>query len=262
VIRVGTSGFRFDDWKGAFYPAGVPTKDWLSYYARQFDCLEVNGSYYRLFPPTTFAQMMRKVPADFSFTVKAYRTLTHDVGPETEADREVFLASLAPLQESGQLGCLLAQFPTSFRDTPPHRAYLAEFRRAFGDLPLVVEFRQRDWAREEVFAFLRSLDLGFCCVDEPALPSLMPRVAVATTDVGYVRFHGRNARTWWQGGSKERYDYLYSEAELNEWMPKIEGLAGQTKRLYLFMNNCFQGQAATNATQLKQLLQQRVGTPA
>lgn len=255
AVYVGTSGFRFADWKGPFYPEGLKEKDWLAYYAQRFNCLEVNSSYYRLMPPSTYANMAKRVPDRFDFTVKAYRTLTHEFETEHEADFNAFIASLAPLLEAGKFGCVLAQFPTRFHNTPENRDYLAEFHYRFRDFPLVVEFRSRDWVDDAVFDFLREHTIGFCAVDEPRFSSLMPPVAVATSPVGYVRFHGRNYQSWWkQSEGKDRYDYLYSKEELEEWVPKIERIAGETQKAYVFMNNCFAGQAAINALEMRSLL--------
>ncbi len=254
-IYVGTSGFRFADWKGPFYPEGLKEKDWLSYYAQRFNCLEVNASYYRLMPPSTYANMGKRVPEGFEFTVKAYRTMTHEFETDNAADFDTFIGSVAPLVETKKLGCLLAQFPTRFHNTPENRDYLAEFHSRLRDYPLVVEFRSRDWVDEGVFDFLRQQQIGFCAVDEPHFSSLMPPIAVATSPIGYVRFHGRNAQNWWkQAEGKDRYDYHYSQEELEEWVPKIERLAEETQKTYVFMNNCFAGQAAVNALELRGLL--------
>jgi uncharacterized protein YecE (DUF72 family) len=255
MIYVGTSGFKFDDWKGRFYPDEVKEKDWLHYYGERFSCLEVNASYYRLMHPATFFHMANKVPEEFEFTVKAYRTLTHEIGSDNEADFAAFLESIGPLVEANKFGCLLAQFPNSFHNTPGGRDYLARLCDRFSGQPLVVEFRNREWAKDEVFDFLRQRRVGWCAVDEPQFRSLMPPLAVATSDIGYVRFHGRNYSKWWAGDGKLRYDYLYSRAELEEWVPKVRGLAAETQKVYVFMNNCFQAQAAQNAVELRDLLQ-------
>jgi uncharacterized protein YecE (DUF72 family) len=255
MIYVGTSGFKFEDWKGHFYPADLKEKDWLRYYGERFRALEVNSTYYRLVHPATFYHMANKVPDGFLFTVKAYRTLTHEPGSENEADFAAFMESLQPLVEAGKFGCVLAQFPTSFHNTPGSRQYLAELCDRLAGYPLVVEFRNREWVKEEVFGFLRERKIGWCAVDEPQFRSLMPPIVEATSPVGYVRFHGRNYQKWWSGNSKERYDYLYSTAELLEWVPKIRKLAEQTDVVYVFMNNCFQAQAAKNAVEMRSLLE-------
>jgi uncharacterized protein YecE (DUF72 family) len=259
MIYVGTSGFKFSDWRGSFYPEDLAEKEWLRYYGERFNCLEVNSTYYRLLPARTFYYMAQKVPDGFQFTVKAYGGLTHEPAAGGEDDFAAFIDALQPLLEAGKFGCVLAQFPHRFHNTQENRQYLAEFKRRFGELPLVVEFRSGEWAQPAVFDFLREAGIGYCAVDEPRFRNLMPPVAAATSPVGYVRFHGRNYEKWWKGDNKTRYDYLYSADELREWAPKIGELAEQTERVYVFMNNCYNGQAATNAAQMQGLLQQELG---
>ncbi len=253
MICVGTSGFKFDDWRGTFYPEGLKEKDWLNYYGERFGCLEVNASFYKLLHPATFFQMAKKVPDGFRFTVKAYRSLTHEPA-ENQADFTTFLASLQPLIDAEKFGCVLAQFPNAFHNTPGNRQYLSHFLEHFGNYPLVVEFRNREWARDEVFEYLRARQVGWCAVDEPQFRSLMPPIAIATSPIGYVRFHGRNYEKWWKGDNKTRYDYLYKPEELQEWVPKIRAMEQQTDLVYVFMNNCFAGQAAKNAADMRTLL--------
>jgi uncharacterized protein YecE (DUF72 family) len=259
MIYVGTSGFKFDDWKGPFYPEDLEERQWLDFYGGRFNCLEVNATYYRLLHPATFANMAKKVPAAFQFTVKAYRTLTHEPGSDNAGDFEAFRESLEPLIEQEKFGCVLAQFPTSFHNTPGNRRYLVRFCEEFSEYPLVVEFRNRQWVKDAVFDFLREHQVGWCAVDEPQFRSLMPPIAVATSPIGYVRFHGRNYKKWWSGDSKQRYDYLYSREELEEWVPKIRGLESDVERVYVFMDNCFGAQAATNAVQMRELLEEVEG---
>jgi len=260
MIYLGTSGFKYDEWRGPFYPPSLPEKDWLAFYARHFNTLEVNSTYYRLMHPATFYHMARKVPEDFRFTVKAYRTLTHEIGPGSEGDLKAFLESLRPLQDTKKLGCLVAQFPNSFRRNPRSLAYLASLRQQCADLPLAIEFRHKGWASQETFDFLRDHELAFVCVDEPQFPSLMPPLAVATAPFAYLRFHGRNYQTWWKSGEEKlRYDYLYSEEELKEWLPKIEQLNRGAQRIFIFMNNHFGGKAVVNAFMLGAMLEAQLG---
>ena len=260
MIYLGTSGFKYDDWKGTFYPAGLKEKDWLPYYARHFNALEIDSTYYRLMHPAVFYRLAEKVPSGFHFTVKTYRTLTHEISEGSRDDLTAFLQSIRPLQEAGKFGCIIAQFPNSFHRNPQSLAYLADLRHRFGDLPLAVEFRHKGWASEEVFQFFREQKIAFVCVDEPQFPTLMPPVAAITADFAYLRFHGRNYHTWWKSGdAKLRYDYRYSAQELEEWLPRIKVLSGQTGGLYIFMNNHFRGQAAANATELQAMLESQLG---
>jgi len=255
MISIGTSGYSYDDWHGFFYPETLNQRDRLNFYAQHFRTVEVNSTFYRQPAPSMFYHLARKTPDDFCFVVKAYRGLTHAREEATPEAFEQFLEALAPLHQAAKFGCLLAQFPWSFQPTEENRKFLEYVRGNLGDLPTVVEFRHADWVTDDTLAWLRQLNLGFCCVDEPPLRGLMPPVVAATAEVGYVRFHGRNAAKWWKHDEAwERYDYLYNESELAEWAPRIQSLAASTHTTYVFFNNHYQGQAVKNAKQLAEQL--------
>lgn len=254
MLRIGTSGYSYADWKGFFYPDDIRQGEMLPFYARAFDTVEINYTYYR--PPSarTLAGMAAKTPHGFLFTIKATREMTHE-REHNDSVFDEFVTALDPLLDSGKLGCVLAQFPASFKQGEEERGYLARFRERMGDLPLVFEFRHRSWLDEAMLEYLRALDVGFCCVDEPRFESLMPPVAIATNRIGYVRFHGRNAAKWWQHEHAwERYSYTYSEDELREWVPRIRTLQEQCDVVYLFANNHYQAQAVDTARKLQGLL--------
>ncbi len=251
---IGTSGFSYDDWVGPVYPPDLPKKDWLSFYAREFDVTEVNATFYRIMSPITFQRMIAKTPPGFQFAVKAHQGLTHERADHAVVSAQ-FRASIQPLLDEGRLGCVLAQFPFSFHPTTENYDYLKALCEDLDDLPTVVEFRDARWLNEATYDLLREQGLGFCCVDEPRLKGLIPPIAVATSDIAYVRFHGRNSAKWWQHEHAwERYDYTYKREELAEWVPKVQQLAQQSRQVYLFANNHWQGQAVDTARQLKMLL--------
>jgi len=252
-IRVGTSGYSFKDWRGTFYPENLRAGDMLRYYAGRFNVVEVNSTYYRIPPLKTFQGMANKTPDGFEFTVKTHSDITHS-RENVEESARALQESIQPLIEMGKFGAFLAQFPYSFKLSSENMRYLAEIGHIFEGYPLVVEFRHRSWVRDDVFEFLKENGISYCCVDEPRLRGLVPPLTVVTGRIGYVRFHGRNAVKWWEGGSSERYDYLYSEEELIEWKPKIEKLARETDKTYVFFNNCHNGQAAINAQMMLNIL--------
>jgi uncharacterized protein YecE (DUF72 family) len=260
MILIGTSGFSYKDWVGPYYPADLPKSEWLNFYAREFKTCELNFTYYRLPEARTLERMAAKVPDGFLFTLKASKELTHERNNERASIEAVFarfVAGLAPLIQAGKFGCVLAQFPYSFHATAENRDYLKFCREKLADLPVVVEFRNARWLRPETFALLREHDLGFCCVDEPQLKGLISPVAEATSEVAYVRFHGRNAQKWWKHEHAwERYDYTYSDQELAEWEPKIKSLAEKSRLTFAFANNHWQGQAVNTARQLRMLLEE------
>ena len=256
TVLIGTSGFSYKDWVGPVYPAGLPKQQWLNTYAQELPTCELNFSYYRIPNTRTLEQIAAKVPEGFLFSIKAFRGITHE-REDPEPHMEQFSAALAPLIDQGKLACILAQFPHSFHANPANREYLRVVREGLADVPVVVEFRSREWIDERVFEELRSLDLGFCCVDQPQFKSLIPPVAVVTGPVAYVRFHGRNYEKWWQHDEAwERYDYSYSDGELMEWVPRIHKLDGEVPLTLVYMNNHWQGQAVGTARQLGILMDQ------
>jgi uncharacterized protein YecE (DUF72 family) len=253
MIYFGTSGFSYKDWVGPYYPEGLPSGKWLEFYAQEFDVTELNFSYYRIPTKSTLERLVEKTPDHFLFTLKAHQDMTHN-REENEGVFSEFVGSLEPLVEAGKFGCILAQFPWSFRPDEEGREYLRFLRRQLHDLPVVIELRNREWISEQTYDFLRNTNLGFCCVDQPRLKGLIPPVAEATSSTGYVRLHGRNAKKWWRHDEAwERYDYTYSEAELEEWLPKIRKLEEKTENTFVFANNHWQGQAVQTARQLRML---------
>jgi len=252
-MRIGTSGYSFADWQGPFYPAGLEKSQWLEYYSRFFNCVEVNSTYYRIPHPRVFSHMAEKTPPGFEFVVKVHQETTHARRENATACKQL-LESVAALRECGKLSGFLAQFPYSFKNSQPSRGYLAATRQLLGDDPLFVEFRHSSWLQPEIEAFLRQQQIGYVCVDEPSLPGLLPPQRVVTTDTGYVRFHGRNAQNWWDTTQGDRYDYDYSSEELTDWQERIAAILPEVKKLYLFFNNCHHGRAPQNALQMRVIL--------
>lgn len=252
MIRLGTSGFSYDDWIGPVYPPELPRWQWLGHYATLFDTVELNVTYYRHADRKTASGWVQRTPDGFLFAVKAHGSLTHErQDPEVSAFRE----SLAPLTEQGRLGCVLAQFPHSFHATPQNADYLDALRDHLGGLPVVVEFRDAGWLSEETFERLRRLQLGFCCVDEPQLKGLMPPLAAVTGPLAYVRLHGRNAAKWWEHEKAwERYDYTYRDEELREWVPRLRALEAEAELTLVYANNHYRGQSVEALQALSRLL--------
>jgi uncharacterized protein YecE (DUF72 family) len=255
-ILVGTSGYSFADWVGPFYPSGMKPGEFLGFYSERFPVVEVNSTYYRIPHPRVLEQMERKTPDGFRFVVKLHQSMTHQNSLDPETVR-AFLEVLEPLKRAGKYDGLLAQFPWAFQRTPENRKHLKALRERLAGEPLWVEFRHASWMTPGLEASLREHHLGYCVVDEPPLPGLVPPITMRTSEDAYVRFHGRNSDTWWGRSGGDRYDYLYSEQELREWVVKVAELATQARRTYLFFNNCHAGQAARNAKLMQELLKQQ-----
>jgi uncharacterized protein YecE (DUF72 family) len=255
LIYIGTAGFSYQDWRGTFYPEKQDKKYMLEYYACRFPVVEVNSTWHALPSPASLLSMARRTSPDFQFIIKAYKGLTHSYQDNLD-DFERFKEVIRPVEDHGKLGSILAQFPWGFKNTRGNRDYLRLLRERLGERELVVEFRNQDWLREESLELLRELELGFCCVDEPQLKGLMRPEVHLTTRTGYVRFHGRNYETWWdrRRQSWERYNYMYSEEELREWVPRLLELDDEAEKTYAIFNNHYAGKAPRNARMLAAML--------
>jgi uncharacterized protein YecE (DUF72 family) len=252
---VGTSGFSYDDWVGPFYPGGMKKGDFLGYYAGKFSFVELNFSYYRQPEAEMLERMRGQVPGDFLFSIKGHRSLTHERGREWERECDVFRRGIVPLVAHGQCGAVLLQFPWSFHYDRENRIFLGGLTERLRELPLVVEFRNREWERESVRQELRERSVGLVATDLPEMGGLPVFSGVVTGQIGYARFHGRNRENWWDGDNVSRYDYRYSESELRERAVELLKMAAESGRLFIAFNNHYKGQAADNAFQLTRIME-------
>jgi uncharacterized protein YecE (DUF72 family) len=260
VIRVGTSGFDYDDWRGAFYPDDLPKARFLEHYAEHFSALELNFSYYKMPNARQLDAMVTRTRGAVTFAIKAHRSMTHE-RTAGAAELSAFAEAIAPLRAAGALGAVLAQFPQSFHQTEENRAWVKRLVDRIGP-PIVVELRRADWTTPSLLDWLGRVGAGFCCVDEPELPGLVPPLAAATAPPGYVRFHGRNAAKWYvHDRPEERYDYRYSDRELAAWVPKIREIEKKAGDVLAFFNNHFQGKAVDAAKALERLLSRTAPDP-
>jgi uncharacterized protein YecE (DUF72 family) len=224
---IGTSGYSYSDWTGPFYPTGTRSANMLPYYSRHFPLVELNFTYYR--PPSArqLARLAEQTPPSFQFLVKLPRTLTH----EREAgDVLPFRRAVEELHRRRQLLGLLGQLPQACHEGPEAREWIARLGNGLGDLGLAIEFRHRSWARPDVPGWLAERGLDLVSVDVPDLSGLYPRGLVRSGKRLYIRFHSRNAANWYRSG-EERYDYDYSDAELEEWVAALDGLFAGGRRL-------------------------------
>ena len=175
-----------------------------------------------------------------------------------DADLDEFRRGIDPLASSGRLGALLAQFPASFKDAPASRDYLAALLRAFAGYPVAVELRHRSWsdAIGETLALLNTFGAAWVQIDEPKFRfSIRQNYLPNVQGFYYMRLHGRNAAKWWRHEkSEDRYDYLYSAAELKEFSDTADAAKQLVKKLYLYTNNHFSAKSVANAAMIKQQL--------
>jgi uncharacterized protein YecE (DUF72 family) len=199
------------------------------------------------------------------FTAKLYRVFTHERGKATAADEKLVREGMDALAATGKLGALLLQFPWSFKNTDDERVYLAKLLDRFKDYPLVLEIRHSSWNNNQIYEWLEESGVGICNVDQPLFTKSIKPAAVTTSQVGYVRLHGRNYQDWFREKAPrdDRYNYLYSLDELEPWIARIKEIAAKTTESYVITNNHFRGQAVVNALEMKAVLtEERVPAPA
>jgi uncharacterized protein YecE (DUF72 family) len=307
-IRVGVCSWADETLTKFWYPKGVSSGEQrLRYYAERFDTVEANSTYYRLPDPAVVEKWVERTPEAFTMHVKAFGVMTrHPVKvdqlptdlrdvptdargrverPPREYRAEVFRRfheALEPLRSAGKLGGILMQFPPYFVYKPYSLEYLEWSKEQLGGDEMLVEFRHASWLDEEhradTLRFLEEHGFTYVTVDAPKTGgrNVLPTVVAVTSPTAFVRFHGRNAETWNKrtGSAAERFDYLYSEDELREWVPQLKELAGQSQTVYAMFNNNgrskmppaapleakanekdgYVAQAPTNAQMLKRLL--------
>ena len=264
VVRIGTCSWADRGLVERWYPRGVGSPAArLAYYAERFDTVEVDSPFYRLPSPETARKWAERTPDGFVFHAKASKGMT---GHEP-ADRERAFAelreALEPLERTGKLRGVLLQYPPSFRKSREALRELAAVAPLLEPLAPLVEFRHRSWLEEDeradTLAALERYGLAFVSVDSPRsrASNVLPRVAGATHAVAYVRFHGRNWRTWNLRGaatSADRFDWRYSEDELAEWVEPLRRLASEAEEVYALMNNNRYDYAPRSAQTLRKLL--------
>ena len=269
MIRIGVAGWDYEDWWGRVYPAARPRGfDPLAYLARYFDTIEINSSFYRPASARAAAGWAKRVAHnhDFKFTAKLWQRFTHERdGAWSPGEVALAQEGLKPLAEAGKLGCLLAQFPWSFKRTSASREWLDDVVSAFDQFPLAVEVRHASWNVPEFYASLAERGVGVVNIDQPVFKHSITPGARVTGGLGYVRLHGRNYENWFRDDAEphERYDYLYRADELQPWLERIHEVAERARETYVITNNHYAGQAAVNAAMLRKLYgADRVEVPA
>ena len=265
-ILIGTSGYDYPEWKGVFYPENLKRKEFLSYYASQFNALELNNTFYNMPTADRLLSFYERSGGLLQFSVKANRLLTHEIDRNWQAAADDFLAAITPLAEKGSLSAVLFQFPQSFHYTKENRIYLAQLIAEFQGLPVVIEFRHVEWIKESVLQGLEQRSASLCFCDMPQLKALPDGKTIKAPFIGpiaYIRLHGRNADAWYatdisSGTSSvngsSRYTYDYSDSELAEFVPVIKSAVITGKKPVVFFNNHPNGSGAKNAKKLKELL--------
>jgi uncharacterized protein YecE (DUF72 family) len=279
---------------GRYYPADVKTPEQrLRHYAAEFPLVEVDSSYYAIPSEQTALQWVERTPPGFMFDVKAFRLFTqHQTAPRVlpkyireslpetkkslyykdvpgellDALWSEFRNALRPLDEAGKLGAILFQFPPWFLAGKTNLAHIEQCVERMDGFSLAVEFRNETWfyerTRERTLAFEREHGIAHVVVDEPqGFRSSIPAIwEVTSPEIAVVRLHGRNRETWEKRGlaaASERFNYLYSEAELAQLARPIQALGERVANVHVLLNTNYEDQGQVNARRLLEALANR-----
>jgi uncharacterized protein YecE (DUF72 family) len=238
---LGTCGWSYQEWVGAFYPNNRVGK--LPFYSRVFNSVEVDSSFYRAPSKPMVAGWIRATDPAFKFSLKIPKTITHDrrlVGAEKEFLD--FVDLVEPIARAGKLGCLLAQLPPNF--TFKEKDKLESFFKLLpNDIHFAAEFRDESWDRQETWDLLKEYNVANTVTDSPI--EFLSRPVVTAATHSYVRWHGRGESPW--------YDYTYSEEELRPWIGKLEEMEKKVPVVYAYFNNHYRAGAPTNLLQLLEM---------
>lgn len=228
-VRVGTSGYSYKEWKGAFYPEDLPDREMLRFYGERFDTVEVNNSFYRIPKKEVLAKWHAEVPAGFLFVLKASQRITHHARlKETGADTVSYFLDVATAL-GDKLGPILFQLPPNLKkDVPRLEGFLA---RLPATVRAAFEFRHESWMADDVMAALSERGAALCTADADDAPEALGRV-VATTDWGYLRLRGLG----------------YGDADLDAWAERITKQSWQ--ETFVFFKHEDEGKGAALATEL------------
>ncbi len=246
-MKIGTSGFSFPDWVGNLYPANTKRENmFLEYLKLGFDSVEINSTYYSMPYSKTMSSLSQRSPQNFTFCVKLHKSFTHEYDQDLKYLYLKFLEGIKPLIEDKKLGCVIGQFPYSFKRSEESIEYILNLRQII-DIPLVIEFRNDLW-NLETLEMLTKYEISIAGVDLPKLKGLRMNER-PFGKISYFRFHGRNVN--WFKDEMKRYDYIYSKDELYQLAKNV---LSAPEPVYVFFNNCHNGQAAKNAIQFSEII--------
>ncbi|MBN1193658.1 MAG: DUF72 domain-containing protein [Coriobacteriia bacterium] len=285
----------------AWYPSDITTPAArLRYYAERFDTVEADAPFYAIPDRRVVENWSKRTPPGFTFHVKAFGMMTQHAVDERALHPELreyphavergrvkrpsqemvdlafdlFLESVEPLEETGKLGGVLMQFPPFFTALDDavfeeNLAYIDYARGKLGKRRMLVEFRHPSWVEDgrvrRTLSFLADREISYVAVDAPQFPTrtTMPPLVASTSKVGYLRLHGRNRETYFARNvsAADRFDYLYTPDELEEWAPKVRELAEGTDVTYVMFNNCKYDYAPRNARELAEILGPELVSP-
>ncbi len=241
-IRIGTSGFYYDHWKGCFYPKELSRTHYFDYFVERFPTVEINATFYHLPHSKTVKQWAERSPEDFLFALKASREITHYRKLEdVEHPLYLFLHLIKPLKP--KLAAILFQLPPSLKK---ETRLLASFLKLLpSGYRFAIEFRHESWEEEEVLEILEAYNVAFCLNDFEQR-KIKPR---QSADFTYLRLHGPTGR---YGGS-------YDDETLRKYAKMLVEFARHQKALFVYFNNDFEGNAVKDAKRLQAMVAEEAG---
>jgi uncharacterized protein YecE (DUF72 family) len=278
--------------ESGFYPEDVKTPaERLRFYSQNFPVAEIDSIYHHFPARRVIDLWLNSTPDGFKFDVKAFSLFTqhptpyeslprpvkdeygsrittrgnvywHHLPPQaTEWMWQVFIGTIEAFNHAGKFGTIVFQFPPWFHPNEENFEYLIHIRKKLSPYRIAVEFRFESWFDEtnckNTLRFLKEQNISLVCVDEPqGFRSSIPTVPEVTTDLGFIRFHGRNSETWEKKGiaGEARFRYLYKQRELKEWLSRIRSMAARTKELHIIFKNKYSDYPVKNARQLIKIL--------
>lgn len=258
-VHIGVAGWDFRHWVGKVYPRNSRIHP-LEFLADRFDCVEIPDTFNAAIRPELAHLWLTRVRHNprFRFTARAPREFTHERRIES-GFLQRFQEGLRPLLDQDRLGCLLMQFPFSFRFTEENKQFLIHLRRVLHPFPLVAELRHDSWTTSEGMGTLIDYHVGFVNLDQPGvMRATMPGSAL-TTGTGYVKLHGRECGPGHfdfaaSAAKTSGNSYLYSIEELESWKGRIRRLSQFADQVFVVFNNDGGGRSAVNALQMESLL--------
>jgi uncharacterized protein YecE (DUF72 family) len=235
-IYVGTSGWQYYHWKGKFYPEDLPSKDFLKFYSKYFNTVEVNTSFYHFTKKSTFEKWKKEINKNFLFSIKLHRLFTHFRKLKLNKDDKRILKETIEIYKvlGKNLGPILIQLPPSLKK---NLRVLEKFLKNFKNLELAIEFRHKSWLDKETYNFLKKKNVAFVISDSPRWPTDI----VKTADFVYIRFHGK----------PKLFASKYEKEELQRYAKEIKKL--KPKTLFAYFNNDAEGYAVEDALEFQKL---------
>ena len=255
-IRIGTQGWNYDVWVGPFYPATTRPADFLTVYARAFDTVEVDSTFYAIPSARTVRGWAERTPKGFEFALKLPQEITHERKLRDSADvAQLFFERAREL--GPKLGVVLVQLGPDFAPAalPNLAAFLPQLPR---DIRVAIEFRQRGWINDGILALLAEHNVALALTDGRWIPrkTMLALAARPTADFAYLR---------WMGPDRDIVDYSRIQfdrsRELELWSSVIGPLAQKAHSVYGYVNNHWAGHSPESARQLQRLLKQKPVDP-